>query len=134
MRRKIFVILVCLLLFKGLVWANQQEQEMSMWNLEEIVVTATKTPHLLKDVPVETVVITKEEIEKSSAQTISDLLRYTPGVFIRSEDSPGISSWRATIRGLSFNDGYGLVLEDGQRVRAVEWAITALDLTRFHRR
>ncbi len=115
--KEFFVLLVCLSLSSGLAWADAQEQEMSIWNLDEIVVTATKTPHLLKDVPVETVVITKEEIENSSAQTVSDLLRYIPGVFIRSEDAPGISSWRATIRGLSFNHGYGLVLEDGQRVK-----------------
>ncbi len=88
------------------------------WNLEEIVVTATKTSHLLKDVPVETVVVSKEEIEKMSVQTISDILRYILGVFVRDEDVPGITSWRTTMRGLTFNNGYGLILEDGQRVRS----------------
>ncbi len=66
----------------------------------------------------ETVVVTQEEIEKTSSQTVSDILRYIPGIFIRSEDVPGITSWRATMRGLSFNNGYGLILEDGQRVKS----------------
>lgn len=65
----------------------------------------------------ETAVITKEEIERTSAQTISELLRYTPGLFIRAEDAPGVSAWRSKIRGLDFNSGYGLILIDGQRVK-----------------
>ena len=85
--------------------------------LKEIVVTATRTPHLLKDVPVETVVITRKDIERSSAQTVSDLLKDVPGIFIRAENVPGISAWRAKIRGLDFNSGYGLVLINGQRVK-----------------
>ncbi|NPA40369.1 MAG: TonB-dependent receptor [Thermodesulfobacteria bacterium] len=85
-------------------------------NLNEIVVTATKTKHLLKDVPVETEVITKKEIEESNALTVADILRYVPGIFVRGENVPGITNWRASIRGLTFNDGYGLILIDGQRV------------------
>ncbi len=85
--------------------------------MDQIVVTATRTPHLLKDVPVETVVITRKDIERSSAQTISDLLRNVPGIFIRAENVPGISAWRAKIRGLDFNSGYGLILINGQRVK-----------------
>ena len=99
------------------VLAADDSPEKSSSQVGEIVITATKTPHPLKDVPVETVVITREEIERSSAQTVSDLLRYVPGIFVRGEDAPGISSWRARIRGLSFNDGYGLILIDGERVR-----------------
>lgn len=95
-------------------WAEEEE---GVTKLEKVVVTATRTPHLLKDVPVETVVITREDIEKSSAQTISDLLGYTPGIFVRADDTPGASAWRAKVRGLDFNSGYGLVLIDGQRVK-----------------
>ena len=106
-------------LLVGFVWftwlmVSQAEESLK---LEEVVVTATKTPHLLKDVPVETVVITKDDIDQSTAQTVTDLLRYVPGIFVRSEDAPGISAWRTRIRGLDFNSGYGLVLVDGQRVK-----------------
>lgn len=96
---------------------TEKKKEKAM-ELGKVTVTATRTPHLLKDTPVETAVITKEEIEHSSAQTISELLRYTPGLFIRAEDAPGISAWRSGIRGLDFNSGYGLILIDGQRVKS----------------
>ena len=85
--------------------------------LKQTVVTATRTPHLLKNVPVETVVITRKDIERSNAQTVSDLLRDIPGIFIRAENVPGMSAWRAKIRGLDFNSGYDLVLINGQRVK-----------------
>ncbi len=78
--KKFWVLLALLFIANGFCWAsegNKTESE-KVFKLEEVVVTATKTPHMLKDVPVETVVITKEEIEESSAQTISDLLRFTP--------------------------------------------------------
>ncbi|MBW1689399.1 MAG: TonB-dependent receptor [Deltaproteobacteria bacterium] len=114
---KLIVILLGIMgLFLSQVsWAEEKEEK--FFKLGEVVVTATKTPHMLKDVPVETVIITKDEIEQSSAQTITDLLRYAPGLFVRSEDAPGISSWRTKIRGLDFNSGYGLVLVDGMRVK-----------------
>lgn len=112
----LLIVGICVAMSSGAL-AGEKSTEESTWGLGEVVITATKTPHPLKDVPVETVVITKEEIERSSAQTVSDLLRYVPGIFVRDEDAPGISSWRATIRGLSFNNGYGLILIDGERVR-----------------
>jgi len=111
----LILCLILVLFSKSVVAENPQKEE--PWNLGEVVITATKTPHFLKDVPVETVVVSRKEIERSSAQTVSDLLRYVPGIFIRSEDAPGISSWRARIRGLGFNEGYGLILIDGERVK-----------------
>ncbi len=116
MKRSLVLLIGLLLVFCWLpkVFAGESS---SPWSLGEVVVTATKTPHPLKDVPVETVVITKKDIEDSSVQTISDVLRYVPGIFVRDEDVPGITSWRATMRGLRFNDGYGLILVDGDRVR-----------------
>ena len=89
----------------------------NIYKLPELVVTATKTVHTIEDSPVETTVISQEDIENSSALTVSDLLRYTPGFFIRSENIPGISGWRSKLRGLDFNSGYGLILVDGQRIK-----------------
>ncbi|WP_456432784.1 TonB-dependent receptor plug domain-containing protein [Thermosulfuriphilus sp.] len=109
-----FFLLVALLCLATPVRASEPEE---VKELPEIVVTATKTPHSLKDVPVETLVIDRQEIEDSSALTVSDLLRYSPGIFVRAEDLPGISAWRTRIRGLDLNNGYGLVLIDGQRVK-----------------
>jgi len=84
--------------------------------LDDIVVTGTKTPHTLKDVPVETVVITAEDIERKNAQNIMDLLNDIPGIQTgKHDDIFGTSTWTAKIRGLDFDSGYGLILIDGQR-------------------
>ena len=114
-----FVVLVWImtLVLPHAGWAGEAKQGEDVTKLGVVVVTATRTPHLHEDVPVETVVITKEDIEKSNAQTISDLLSSVPGIFVRAEDIPGASGWRTKVRGLDINSGYGLVLIDGQRVK-----------------
>ncbi|MBX6423112.1 TonB-dependent siderophore receptor [Thermosulfurimonas sp. F29] len=112
MGRVVFLLLLALGLFPFKAGAGEVSG-----STREIVITATKTPHPLEEVPVETYIITQKDIESSSSQTVSDLLRYVPGIFVRDEDAPGISAWRALIRGLGFNEGYGLILLDGERVR-----------------
>jgi outer membrane receptor for ferrienterochelin and colicins len=53
----------------------------SVVNLNEVVVTATRTPKLLKDVPYVTKVITAQDIQKVDVNTIEDLLKtLLPGV------------------------------------------------------
>ncbi len=85
--------------------------------LKDVVVTATRTPHTLKDVPVETVVVTRQDIERSNAQNVMDVLKTVPGIQSAVHDDVfGSYTWRAKLQGLSLNDGYGLILVDGQRV------------------
>ena len=85
-------------------------------HLKDIVVTGTRTPHALKDVPVETVLINREDIEKTNAQNAMDVLKNIPGIDSSVHDDVfGTYTWRAKLRGLNFNDGYGLILIDGQR-------------------
>jgi outer membrane receptor for ferrienterochelin and colicins len=98
-------------------WAASQESEKEPARLDEIVVTGTRTPHTLKDVPVETVVVTREDIENSNAQTVTDVIKTIPGISAAGVDDVfGSTSARVRLNGLSFNDGYGLILIDGQRV------------------
>ncbi len=50
-------------------------------HIQEVVITGTRTPKLLKDVPVQTQVITSADISRSDASDISELLvREIPGV------------------------------------------------------
>ena len=85
--------------------------------IETMVVTATKTPHTQKDVPIQTYLITKEDIQKMNAQNIMEVLRHIPGIDVSVHDDIfGTYTWRAKLQGLSINDGYALVLVDGQRV------------------
>ena len=114
---KLFVTLIGImsLLFPQLSWAEEKEEKVT--KLEEIVVTATRTPHVLKEVPVETIVITREDIERTNAQNVMDIFKNIPGIETSVHDDVfGTYTWRAKLRGLSLNDGYGLILVDGQRI------------------
>jgi len=84
---------------------------------DDVVVTGTRSPHTLSDVPVDTVLISRDEIERSSANNLPQLLRSIPGMSVTNlDDTIGADNLRLTLRGLPLNDGYGLILVDGQRV------------------
>lgn len=108
-------VLTCLL--PTSIQAQENKSQEATVRLEPVVVTATKTKHKLKDVPVETILITREDIEKSNAKTISKLLSEIPGFnFSQQSDMPGGMGYKNTIRGLNAESRYMLVLVDGQRV------------------
>lgn len=95
---------------------NKTEQILRMnpdiTSLEEVVVTATRTPNALKDVPVVTRVISAEEIGKADATNIQDLL---------TEELPGLEFGYAMSQETSLNmSGFGgnavLFLVDGERL------------------
>lgn len=81
-------------------------------NLNEVTVTGTRTPKLLKDAPVITRVITTEEIKKINAVTVKDLLETElPGLeFTREMDGQTAIS----MQGMSGK--YILFLIDGERM------------------
>ena len=107
---------ICLFGFITLLISITAQAEEKEIRLEEIVVTATKTPHTLKDTPLETVVVNREDIAKTNAQNTMDVLKSIPGVSASAHDDTfGTYTWNARMRGLSFNDGYALILIDGQR-------------------
>lgn len=82
--------------------------------LDKIVVSATKTPHTLGDVPVDAEVITREELLKRNVQTAQDALGQTTG-FLVGKTSSGWGS-KGTVRVYGLNAKYTLVLVDGQRL------------------
>ena len=80
--------------------------------LEEVVVTATRTPKALKDVPVVTRLISSDDIKKADATNIQDLL---------TEELPGLEFSYAMSQETSLNmNGFGgkaiLFLVDGERL------------------
>ncbi|MCG8632456.1 MAG: TonB-dependent receptor [Desulfobacterales bacterium] len=103
-------------LLSVLLMASTGLSEEGINRLEDIVITGTKTPHTLQDVPVQTIVITREDIERKNAQNIMDLLKDIPGIQTANHnDIFGTYTWMAKMRGLDFNSGYALILVDGQR-------------------
>ncbi len=79
--------------------------------LDELVVTGTRSSYLLRNVPVNTELITKKDIEDSGAITVSELLEQRPGVTIDTNMDGGY-----VLKLLGLDSRYILILRDGQPV------------------
>ncbi|MDF1544535.1 MAG: TonB-dependent receptor [bacterium] len=93
------------------------------WVLNSVVVTGTRSPHLLKDVPVQTEVVTPRDFKRTGATTVDEALKSSIGINIRED----LSGQAATIRGIEGERV--LVLVDGER--AVGRISGSLDLGQF---
>lgn len=81
--------------------------------LDPIVVTATRTPIAASESLVPVTVVTREQIERSLATDVLDLLRFEAGLDVARTGGPGQSA-AVFIRGSESN--HALVLVDGVRV------------------
>jgi outer membrane receptor for ferrienterochelin and colicins len=82
---------------------------------EEVVVTALRLPRLSSKVPWDTTVITREDIEESSAVKLGDIIRSVPGISVKANG--GLSSQiSARLRGS--NSQQVLVLLNGNRINS----------------
>lgn len=108
------------------------ETETEQTTFEEVVVTATRDPEEIRKVPANATVVTREEIERSSARTTVDLLRDEVGVVVRDLLGTG-KSVSVDIRGFGETAPQNtLVLVDGRRVNeidlsGVDWTQIPLD-------
>lgn len=80
------------------------------WELDEVVVTATRSEHLLKDVPVTTEIITPEQMKETGALTVAEALDSHIGVQVNDD----LSGKGITLRGV--DPSRVLILVDGHRV------------------
>lgn len=80
------------------------------WELDKVVVTGTRSKHILKDVPVTTELITKEDMIATGALTVDQALDSHVGVTVDDD----LSGKGATLRGVDASRV--LVLIDGRRV------------------
>ena len=84
--------------------------------LDDVVVTGTRTPHLIDEAPVETIVLNKEAIQRSGAANLAQALRQVRGLNITTlDDTIASDNVGLTLRGLSMSGGYGVILIDGKR-------------------
>ncbi|UCC44909.1 MAG: TonB-dependent receptor [Candidatus Zixiibacteriota bacterium] len=93
------------------------------WVLNDVVVTGTRSPHLLKDVPVQTEVVTQRDFERTGATTVDEALTSSIGLTINED----LSGQGATIRGVEGDRV--LVLVDGER--AVGRVRGSIDLSQY---
>lgn len=124
-----FMVVLTGLLTGPSVFANTAPALMEM-SLEELmnveVTTVSKTPQLFSTIPAAVTVISNEEIRRSGATTIPDILRLVPGVHVARIDA---NKWAVSIRG--FTDRFAnklLVLMDGRVVYDPLYAGTFWDI------
>src|SRR5262245_44080238 len=89
----------------GGVAVAQEAQTTAEINLDKITVSATRQERKADDVPVIVSVIDEKQIEKELATDIKDLVRFEPGVSVRSQPTRFGAALGTTGRGgnTSFN-------------------------------
>lgn len=101
------------LLGPGSVGAEETQGEtLKTQEMEEMVVTATRTEKTLADVPASVSVITQEDLEKQNVKTLDEAIRITPGVYAKRTKGMMDSTSGVNFRGFK-GDQYSLVLMDG---------------------
>jgi outer membrane cobalamin receptor len=97
----------------------------TVYDLDEIVVTATRYPAALQDIAVATVVIEREDIEHLHPQAVGDVLQMYSGIEIKDLGVPGAVS-SIFIRGVPSSGT--LVLLDGQSLNTVTTGMADLGM------
>ena len=114
MKHGFFITMIlCLWLAAGMARAENAVSE-----LEPIVVTATKSPKKLENIPAVVTLVTAEEIKTIPARTVGDLLADLPGVYPYEPQGVGVVTPQSfTINGNGF-PGSTLILLDGQKINS----------------
>jgi len=102
-------------LIVGIIAGLSFAEEEKVLKLGEVVVTATKQERLAKDTPAAITIITSEDIEKSGASTVAEVLKGIPGVAVYDKYGNGVDA-DIVLRGhyhAGHSYGYTLVLVDG---------------------
>ena len=114
MKKIIYLVAVLALSFNIAVHASDgiNPLDSMSFNLDDVVVTGTRTPKLLKDVPIQTRLITEEEIKLVDATNIQDMLQ---------QEMPGVEFSYAMNQQVNMNfSGFAgqnvLILVDGERL------------------
>ncbi len=109
--------------------AQSAKKQDTVKNLNEVVVTATRSQKKLSDIGRVVTVITSEQINQSQGKTVPALLNTVPGItFSGAENNRGVSS-DVYIRGA--NSGNTLILIDGFPVNDASSIGGAYDLNAF---
>lgn len=118
---KVFAFLLLILLFlPGYLYAEQENEEEVPVFEEEVVVTATKTPHSVKEITLPVSVVKKSEILEDASVNAGDVIKQQPGCDVI---SVGAFFAAPNIRGLSKNRILSLI--DGVRLLSYKTIGTA---------
>ena len=126
--KKIFVLV---LLFSVVIFSPLQAQEKKddepALKLQEVVVTATRDKQEIRKAPANVTVITAEEISKTGATNVPQLLEFVEGAQIRSYSGNPAQSM-IDLRGFGGDNPYGktLILLDGRRLNRPDMSPASL--------
>jgi outer membrane cobalamin receptor len=103
--------------------------ELPLYEVDEIVVTATRYPEVLEDVALATVVIEKDEIEELHPLSVAEVLNHYAGIDIKEYGTIGAVS-TIMIRGIQANGV--LVLINGHPLNSISAGIADLSSINCH--
>jgi vitamin B12 transporter len=95
------VIILSLIFVPGLVSAFNTggESDNDTFEMEEIVVTATREEARKSEIAANVTVVSKKEIEKMPASNAAEVLQYVPGVYVEFNGGPGSDATGIRIQG-----------------------------------
>jgi iron complex outermembrane receptor protein len=121
--KKVFFFILAIVAFDGL---NLLAEDVE---IERIVVTADRYAQSMSKVAASVSIISEEDIQSSSAQTIPDLLRTQEGIVVRDYYGSG-SKVSVDLRGFGETSGSNsLVLVDGRRINEID--LSGVDWTQI---
>jgi len=128
MKRAVLSLLVLIVAPPFLTLAAAEEQKEK--KLEQVVVTASRYEEPTEKVPASVAVITSEDIQATTAQTVPDVLRDKAGIEVRDilgngrTATVGINGWGGETAGSN-----SLLLIDGRRVNKID--LSGIDWTQI---
>jgi outer membrane receptor for ferrienterochelin and colicins len=114
--------IVCGLIVSLIASSGLAEEELT--ELDDVVVTGTRTEKKLNDVPVRTELIKRAEIEETAARTLADAVGFTPGVRIENNCQNCNFS---QLRLLGLEGPYSQILIDGQPLMSSVAAVYGIE-------
>jgi len=123
-KRDLVLSLLAILIVIGFSWG--EEEGVYMGDLGVIVITPTRGPRMMKDLPTNIGVITRQEIAESGAQNVGEVLKDSLGVEVRRYGTLGAPTY-VGLRGCSAYQT--LVMVDGRSVNSISDGIA--DLSQF---
>jgi vitamin B12 transporter len=107
---KIVLTQIILLVLANDIITSQEDRE---YQLEDVVVTASRTPLKSSDLTRNVVIINAEEIKKAPVSSVQDLLKYATGIELKRRGVDGVQG-DVSIRGGSFEQT--LIMIDGVKI------------------
>lgn len=114
MKRLLLTALFTALILPAHIAAAQDNaQKAAITQMDDMVVTATRTAEPIKDIPGRVAVITREQIKEMPVQTVDEALSYISGVHQERQNGPTSFKTIVSLRGVGNDQGRTLVLLDG---------------------